>query len=447
MAWIFGRGPDYYTDKLLRTHDEWVGLEEGDAEGKARVQALLRKYSSRLRDTMFGDGSKDPQPQQCEKLAHAWIDKGIPDRLPLIIRDLDFESRKNISMVYCALMRGDYCGFGSVEMASRPHMVRMFVNYYPDREVALAVGPMIRESTRVASIHAAMLTGVTGDRDVVALESSGHVAANVRAAGAKLLGGADEEAVTEKDVDAAAVRAQAAVKEAIEMGMSRQLVELMTRWVMLPNFEVSTDAFSTLVTILTEPAHKETTKFFLTEHADRFFPLYLSMLQPWIGNGNFTLQLQALKLLGEILLDPGNYEMMIGFIARTRHLRLVMNLLRSRQSSIQFEAFHVFKIFVANPHKPAPVVEVLMANREKLVAFLRAFQNDREDDVFHDEKALLIETLDHSLELPEGYTARLLAPRPVASAEVAASAASASASACASAAEAGDEPASPSSDE
>ena len=40
-----------------------------------------------------------------------------------------------------------------------------------------------------------------------------------------------------------------------------------------------------------------------------------------------------------------------------------MTLLRDSSSSIQYEAFHVFKIFVANPHKDERVLDVLLRNQ------------------------------------------------------------------------------------
>ena len=61
--------------------------------------------------------------------------------------------------------------------------------------------------------------------------------------------------------------------------------------------------------------------------------------------------------------------------------------LLSRRQSIQFEAFHVFKVFVANPNKPPAVLSILLKNREKMIGYLANFQKDREDEQFVEEKA------------------------------------------------------------
>lgn len=68
-----------------------------------------------------------------------------------------------------------------------------------------------------------------------------------------------------------------------------------------------------------------------------------------------------------------------------------MNLLRDRASNIQFEAFHVFKAFVANPNKPYDVSLILYKNKAKLISFLQSFQSDRDDAQFAEEKTMLIE--------------------------------------------------------
>lgn len=56
---------------------------------------------------------------------------------------------------------------------------------------------------------------------------------------------------------------------------------------------------------------------------------------------------------------------------------MMMNLLRDTSANIQFEAFHVFKVFVANPKKPEAISQILINNRDKLIAYLRNFQNSK----------------------------------------------------------------------
>jgi len=71
-----------------------------------------------------------------------------------------------------------------------------------------------------------------------------------------------------------------------------------------------------------------------------------------------------------------------------------MTLLRGNTKAIQFEAFQVFKIFVANPKKSKPVLEILLRNRDKLIEFLKKFHKDKDDDQFNEEKAIFLQTLE-----------------------------------------------------
>lgn len=136
-------------------------------------------------------------------------------------------------------------------------------------------------------------------------------------------------------------------------------------------FDIASDAFSTFRMILT--LHKHLAAEFLQSNYDRFFEAYTKLLT----SSNYVWKRQSLKLLGEILLDRVNYNVMSVYIKSTDNLKLMMNLLRDRSAHIQFEAFHVFKVFVANPNKEDGVRRILRTNKEKLVVYLSDFHNDR----------------------------------------------------------------------
>ena len=52
------------------------------------------------------------------------------------------------------------------------------------------------------------------------------------------------------------------------------------------------------------------------------------------------------------------------------------------------------QVFVANPNKPKPILDILLRNQDKLVEFLTKFHTDRsEDEQFNDEKAYLIKQI------------------------------------------------------
>ncbi|XP_066915443.1 calcium-binding protein 39-like isoform X2 [Clytia hemisphaerica] len=139
-------------------------------------------------------------------------------------------------------------------------------------------------------------------------------------------------------------------------------------YVELSTFDVASDAFSTF----------------------KFFGCYRVLLD----SENYVTKRQSLKLLGELLLDRHNFVVMTKYISNPENLKLMMNMLRDKSRNIQFEAFHVFKVFVANPIKTPPILDILLKNKEKLVEFLMHFHADRtEDEQFNDEKTYLIKQI------------------------------------------------------
>lgn len=157
------------------------------------------------------------------------------------------------------------------------------------------------------------------------------------------------------------------------------------RFVEVSTFDIASDAFSTFKELLTR--HKQLSAEFLESEYDQFFDYYQKLLI----SENYVTKRQSLKLLGELLLDRHNFTIMTRYISCPNNLKLMMNLLKDKSRNIQFEAFHVFKVFVANPNKPRPIADILLRNKDKLVDFLSKFQTDRfEDEQFNDEKTYLI---------------------------------------------------------
>ncbi|KXN71801.1 Mo25-like protein [Conidiobolus coronatus NRRL 28638] len=160
-------------------------------------------------------------------------------------------------------------------------------------------------------------------------------------------------------------------------------------YVEIGTFDIASDAFATFRELLTK--HKLMVAEFLDKNYDEFFKKYTELL----NSPNYVTKRQSLKLLNEILLDRSNFNVMTRYISVGENLKLMMILLRDQSRNIQFEAFHVFKVFVANPNKSKPVLEILKKNKEKLLSFLSNFHNDRSDDQqFHDEKAFLLKQVE-----------------------------------------------------
>jgi len=168
------------------------------------------------------------------------------------------------------------------------------------------------------------------------------------------------------------------------------------KYVEVSTFDIASDAFATFKELLTR--HKMLAADFLEQNYDAVFSQYQTLLH----SDNYVTKRQSLKLLGELLLDRHNFSVMTKYISNPDNLKLMMNMLKEKSRNIQFEAFHVFKVFVANPNKPKPILDILLRNQDKLVEFLNKFHTDRtEDEQFNDEKAYLIKQIKELKALPE----------------------------------------------
>lgn len=176
---------------------------------------------------------------------------------------------------------------------------------------------------------------------------------------------------------------------------NKYLMSCLFELVQLNTFDIASDAFATFKLLLTK--HKKIDADWLSANFDDFCSKYSILLQA----GNYVTKRQSLKLLGELLLSRSNFSVMMLYINSADNLKIMMNLLRGNTKAIQFEAFHVFKIFVANPRKSNDVCEILVRNKYRLIDFLNKFKKDKDDELFDDEKQTLIRTL-QQLQPPPG---------------------------------------------
>ncbi|WZY78439.1 hypothetical protein YC2023_024823 [Brassica napus] len=156
-------------------------------------------------------------------------------------------------------------------------------------------------------------------------------------------------------------------------------------YIQLPNFDIAADAAATFKELLTR--HKSTVAEFLIKNEDWFFADYNSKL---LESSNYITRRQAIKLLGDILLDRSNSAVMTRYVSSRDNLRILMNLLRESSKSIQIEAFHVFKLFAANQNKPADIINILVANKSKLLRLLADLKPDKEDERFEADKTQVL---------------------------------------------------------
>ncbi|KAL8461609.1 hypothetical protein ACS0TY_032913 [Phlomoides rotata] len=159
------------------------------------------------------------------------------------------------------------------------------------------------------------------------------------------------------------IRHQSVAKYVLESEHMKKFFD----YIQFPNFDIASDAAATF----------------------KFFEAYNSKL---LASDNYITRRQAVKLLGDILLDRSNSAVMTRYVCSRDNLRILMNLLRNSKS-IQIEAFHVFKLFAANQNKPPDIVGILVTNRSKLLRLFADFTTEKEDEQFEADKAQVIKEI------------------------------------------------------
>lgn len=174
-----------------------------------------------------------------------------------------------------------------------------------------------------------------------------------------------------------------------------------------PNFDVASCAMESLKLVFTAGSEGSTvgdehTQLQFAELAASFLVrdydiIWDQRFNPKLMSDQATYMTKrvALQILSTVLLTRSNYAVMIRYVNSRKNLILIMHLLRDTSPHITLDAFHVFKVFVANPNKIPEVIKILQDNKQKLCAYLETLHSEREqsDTQFRDEKALIIATI------------------------------------------------------
>ncbi|KAM3352327.1 hypothetical protein ACQJBY_023897 [Aegilops geniculata] len=144
--------------------------------------------------------------------------------------------------------------------------------------------------------------------------------------------------------------------------------ELFFEYVELPNFDIASDALNTF----------------------KFFERYTRILT----SANYVTRRQSVKFLSEFLLEPSNSKIMKRYIQEVRFLNIMIGLLKDSSKNIKICAFHVFKVFVANPNKPPGIIEALRDNRKELLKLLHNLPASKGEDELDEERDLIIQRIE-----------------------------------------------------
>lgn len=354
----------------------------------ARLRFLLydeRRITTQQAENSHRRGAPSTALDTVESLAAKNDESALRTLIPELIGNLQllpFESRKHVAAIFNYLL---VCGFEGVDRDIYIPIMREFRDYIIMNFEAI-VSPIVSGH----DVSSASSNSATTD---VALHCGSMYRSCFRHS--NLYG---QLVVTTRRVE-------------------QFVLPFIDKYALLPNFDISSDSMESLKLVMTagttcnsdnindsiaitpidtnsqqEMAELAAT-FLMRDYDtvwDQRFNLKLLSIQ-----ANYMTKRVALQILSTVLLTRSNYAVMIKYVNSRTNLILVMKLLRDTSPHITMDAFHVFKVFVANPNKISEVEKILRDNSQKLCAYLETLHYDKEasDQQFADEKKLIIATI------------------------------------------------------
>jgi len=148
-------------------------------------------------------------------------------------------------------------------------------------------------------------------------------------------------------------------------------------------FEVTAGAFTMIKTMLFK--FPTLGAEYLRENYDSFIERYSVLLR---SRKYITLRL-SLQILSELLMAPPNRKILIKFISQVSNLRLILRGIFYKNGTVRYEAFHMLKVFIANPRKTPEVHDLLIEHKDRLTEFLNTFtlKSQETKESFYKEKS------------------------------------------------------------
>ena len=368
-----------------------ISSEGPDPKDIADVAKRLRQINSML----YGEGDKLPNPAECRQLGGLFQSAEHGHVVTLFLRNFQkvpYESRKAFAHAFNNLMKNDWGGFG-MKYVSLPEqhgdIVALLIDSYGSMEVRAVSG------TQAANASPVQLQAVGGDGASAPAASASDGPANAVPVTGTKGRGLNSTSAVQAAVDMSCIYpcrprkgpdtlvCGSMLRECVRYPLvtkrvlqSPQFLRFFTQYLRDASFDIMSDAFTTFRDLLS--LHKSIVAEYLENNYDQFMDNFNELMRYVPETEKYITRRQAVKLLGEILLDRANFRVMMRYIASRENLILMMVLLRDKSEAIQFEAFHVFKVFVANPQKPRSVESILCRNRDKLIAYLRKFHTNNE---------------------------------------------------------------------
>lgn len=340
MAFWWKKSPKTPSDYVKHLNEQLDKLESASAGSDLRKKAQdeCGKYIAGTKHFLLKETDPVPTQEALDELYYWIYQSDLFFTLLHSFRNLDFEARKDVAMIYCiCLSRSKDNKFPTVDyLLTKPKFVSMLLK---TSEVCI---------TR------------PGGSDIF-LTASGMILETIKQ------------------------------EQLCRLIIRDQQIWKFFDFTRLGSFEISSSSLQVLTELFTTHPKLVSVEFFSNEDNMNQF---IDRINKLMAHGNYVTKRQSVKLLGTLIFNRVNKNLMTTYINNSDNVKLVMILLSDRSKNLQLESFNIFKVVVANPRKSKPVLDVLVKNRDKLLNFLEQFGTDNKDSTFLDEKEFIVEQIE-----------------------------------------------------
>lgn len=338
VAFWWKKNPKSPSDYVRLLNEQLVKLGSASAENKRKIQEECSRYLVGTKHYIVGDTDTKPTPEAIDELYRAMYKTDLFHELLLRIFDLEFEARKEAVLIFaiCLGYSKDNKNVTVDYLVSRPEILSLMLR---TPELSLSV----------KGAHNVFLTAANMIMECIKYDQLCRIILT--------------DAQLWKFFD----------------------------YAKLGNFEISTASLQILSTTLTTHPKLVSKEFFTLDSNILRFIQCINIL---IAQGNYVTKRQSTKLLASLIVVRSNNQLMNSYINSPDNLKLIMTLMTDKSKNLQFEAFNVFKVMIANPRKTKVVFDILVKNRDKLLLYFESFGSNSQDSTFLDEKEFVTQEIE-----------------------------------------------------
>lgn len=154
MSFLFKRNPKTPQD-IVRALNEQIQKLDASGDSRTKAQDDCSRYLKQIKVILHGDDETDPQPDQILQLAQEIYVLDCLFHLVVNLRRLDFDSRKDVLIVFSTLLRrqiGSKSPTVDYLLHQKPEVILMILKGPEHEEVGLICGQILRDCIKFESI-------------------------------------------------------------------------------------------------------------------------------------------------------------------------------------------------------------------------------------------------------------------------------------------------------